>query len=96
MKNKRSILILSVSITIILSLVLIHDYKKPDCADAQSCINIPTGINAFNACAWYKATSNESNGVWYICPFGKTMRGRRHVGDENKETWYYCCLLTLS
>jgi hypothetical protein len=31
----------------------------------------------------------------FTCPRDTVMTGRRHLGDENEETWYQCASLTL-
>jgi hypothetical protein len=41
-------------------------------------------------CAW-STDVKESSGITYTCTSSKQMVGRKHSGDENGNTQYYCC-----
>ena len=43
-----------------------------------------------STCAW-STDVKESSGITYTCTSSKQMVGRKHSGDENGNTQYYCC-----
>lgn len=59
------------------------------CADVFNGFNIPRNAGT---CSW-TADIRESNGTFLNCPGNQVMVGRRHSGDENGSTRYFCCNL---
>jgi len=74
MKERRTIITL-LAIIFIFGLMLLHDYKKPDCAQAQTCSNFvpnlhPTTYNAER----YADSGNTSSGLSSAWMGGTTNR----------------------
>ncbi len=44
----------------------------------------------------HTSTVKESAGVWFTCPDNEVLTGRKHVGDENGSTTYYCSAVYIN
>lgn len=42
------------------------------------------------------STVKESSGAWFACPADQVMTGRKHSGDENGYTTYYCSRILIN
>ena len=57
------------------------------CSLTRSGVQVPI---APGTCGWSPGMK-ESSSNYQCSPAGKVMAGRQHVGDENGNTYYYCC-----